>query len=343
MFASEIEMLAGATGDNSVGVSAMTLSGSKGIWLGSNKGIRLFSGTDTLNGESASNANIELVPTHLLLGVSNTNGGTAIKMDTEAITLAAGSNAVENIENNGISGVTGSLTGVQITKDFFGIAMNSSNVMNAIIMNSNGITLGSGVGAISDLGGDLTNATGSYVRISGKGITLNSSATLNVSTNNCIIDSTATGNQVLFRLGGNESPALQYTPNGGLAVTGQITATTLTLSGGATINGLTSIAGWTIGTNSLSSGAVSLNSSGDYSINCNDNFLVTPTGDVYLKSLKIRNAADTGYETVNFATAFNRAVTLWGEWGSVSNGDSESSAIFTVYAQFYKSTALETS
>jgi len=130
-------------------------------------------------------------------------------------------------------------------------------------MNNNGITIGSAVTGIIDLGGSLTGVSGgSYVRISGTGIILNSNANLTVSTNNVVIDSTATGSSTMFRLGGSSSPALLYTPSGGLSVTGALTATSLSVGSGNNMltyqNGVLTIkgnmtatsgtiGGWTIG------------------------------------------------------------------------------------------------
>ena len=379
MFASEIEMKAGAVSDSEIGVTAMTLSGQKGIWLGSNKEIRLFSGTATLDGKLASGANIALTPGYLLFGVSNGSDAGAIKITPSKLIIATGSgdNSVSAIETTGISGLSSSLTGIQLTNNSLGIAVSSNSVVNAIIMNENGITLGSGVAGtgVTSLGqANLANATGSYVRISGKGIKLNSSATLDVNTTNVVINSTATNDSTLFRLGPSDNAALLYTPSGGLTVKGKltastlnvgsgnnmltydgstltvkgaITATSLTLSSGATISGMTSIAGWSIDANKLYSKSgtsyVALDSgtaNQTYAIWCGNEtassapFRVTRTGDVYLNSLQVKNSSG-GYETVDFSRAFNAAVSLWGRWRS--GGASGDSATCDIYAQLYTS------
>lgn len=334
-------------------VSGIELNGTEGIKIGSSLGLLLYSGNSTVVGQATNEASVEITPTHILLGVANAanNNNTAIKMDDSQVIITAGA-SLSTVESSKITGVyvaNTKLTGIKITKDRFSMAILANNTLNAVIINSNGITLGSTVTGIEDLGGSLNNASGSYVRISGNGITLNSQANLIVDTTNVKINAKSSP---YFKVLKDNDNYIECTDSG-LTVKGALTATSLSVGSGnnmltynngtLTIKGNMSattgtIGGWTIGGSSLSSGNVSLNSSGTYSINCNDNFLVTPNGDVYLKSLKIRNAANTGYETVNFATAFNKAVSLWGEWSSASNNGNAS---FTVYAQFYKSTALQ--
>jgi hypothetical protein len=150
MYSNEIEMLAGVSTDNAIGASAVRISGQNGIWLGSSAGVTLYSGN--VSATNPTGASVELKYDHLLFGVSNSNSGTAIKLTSEAMTLAVGTSGISSIETNGISGVTGGSTGIRITKDFFGIASISNNVMNAIIMNGNGVTLGSGAGGVNSLG-----------------------------------------------------------------------------------------------------------------------------------------------------------------------------------------------
>lgn len=435
MFGNEIDMVSGTPGQGgSIGTSAVKISGQNGIWLGSTAGITLFSGSSDLDNPGGSN--VQLMPTYLLFGVSDGTNGTAVKLTKDYFVLGAGASATENIATGSITGITGGLTGLKITKDSFGLAMitsgSSGNVLNAVIMNNNGITLGSGVTGISDLGGSLTGASGSYVRISGTGIILSSNSDLYVNTNNVLIDTSATGTNPMFQLGN----ALSYSATNGLNVTGRITANELYImenntaqeatawvnakvtpeviwlkvkqrtssswsssdpnegvtslqlddngitiaSGGSfnvntgTININTSnlivnsaatgtnsifelrkanngsyttalkysiddglevsgkitstsgnIGGWSIGTNSLSSGNVTLASSGSYAIDCNGNFTVDSDGNVWLRSLYVSG------QYIDFTTAFNNAVSLWGTWSGTT---------FNVSAQFYGNSAL---
>jgi hypothetical protein len=86
-----------------------------------------------------------------LFGVSNTNSCTAVKLTSDALILATGTTGISNIAS-GISGVGGGGTGVRITNNSFGIATGSGNSINAVIMNSNGITIGSAVVGLGSLG-----------------------------------------------------------------------------------------------------------------------------------------------------------------------------------------------
>jgi hypothetical protein len=177
------------------------------------------------------------------------------------------------------------------------MAILANNTLNAVIINSNGITLGSTVTGIEDLGGSLNNASGSYVRISGNGITLNSQANLIVDTTNVKINAKSSP---YFKVSKDANNYIECTSSG-LTVKGDITANNLTLAGGATISGLTSIAGWSVGANRLYSGSgtsyVGLDSGTadeSYAIWCGGNsssnapFKVNRDGSVYLTKLVTR-------------------------------------------------------
>ena len=364
MAGSQINMLSG-TGSGVT--SAFQLKGN-GIWIGSTASVKLFSGNISNDG---SGSNIELNPNYLLLGVSRDNASTAVKITPDSFVVASGSVSATRISDgtddlNGI-GASAGIQGMKITKDFLGMAvvgtLNGNNVLNAFILNRNGLTLGCGVtrsyNSTMSLGdADLSNvAGGSYIRLSGNeillhggagitltsgaditmqagssisltsgntsviiagtGITLSSSATLSVSTENVVIDSTATGNNTLFRLGSESDYALLYTPNGGLQVKGNITA-----NGGE-------IGGWTITPTGLIKTGITLGST-SYAINAgNGQFTVDYSGNVTLKALWVDGQA------IDFTTAFNQAVSLWGQWSSQST--------FTAFARFYNNNALTAS
>jgi hypothetical protein len=85
------------------------------------------------------------------------------------------------------------------------------------------------------------------------------------------------------------------------------------------------IGGWSIGGTSLSSGNVTLASSGTYAINVNSNFMVDFDGKVWLKKLIVDG------QEVDFTTAFKNAVSLWAEWSGLN---------LKVYARFYNNAKL---
>jgi len=96
-------------GDNN-STNAITMDPENGVYIGSGKGIRLFSGTVGVTGEaitykesangkainSATGASVELNDQHLILGYMNTstNAGNAIELDKDKVVIASGSATV---------------------------------------------------------------------------------------------------------------------------------------------------------------------------------------------------------------------------------------------------------
>lgn len=194
IFGGQISLLTGSSKNQSV--SAIDLS-KNGIYIGSNAGIRLFSGTiynsetQQLNGTS-----IELLQEHLLIGASAGNNATAIKITPQMFIATSGTSTVtgvemtSNIETDGLTGVkasgsfANSLAGVKIASGFFGVVTNNSGNINAMIMNENGLTLAHNLTGIANAGSaSLAGASGSYVRLSGSGVTISAAAELNVYAN----------------------------------------------------------------------------------------------------------------------------------------------------------------
>lgn len=135
--------------------------------------------------------------------------------------------------------------------------------------------------------GDITIGAGSKLSVNG--------GTLEVKTDNVLIDTSATGANPTFRIGTSTQPQILYSPTGGLAVN-KITATDGT------------IGGWAIGATSLTSGSISLSSSGTYAINCADKFMVDFNGNVWIKALYV----DGHY--IDFTKAFEQAISVSLAW-----------------------------
>ena len=121
------------------------------------------------------------------------------------------------------------------------------------------------------------------------------SGTLYVSTDNVIINTAATTTNAILRIGSENDPAILYSLSNGLTIKGKITA----LAGGT-------IGGWNIGSTGLTSGNMGIYSSGTYSINSNNAFMVDFNGNVWLNSLKVWNGSS--YDTINLSGNFNEAV-----------------------------------
>lgn len=84
-------------------------------------------------------------------------------------------------------GTTYGLVGARFTKESIGLAVQSSNVITAMVMDKNGFTVGSGVNVASNdlrTASDSNTSQGSYTRISKEGIELGSFADLYINTNN---------------------------------------------------------------------------------------------------------------------------------------------------------------
>ena len=153
--------------------------------------------------------------------------------------------------------------------------------------------------------GNLTlNATGSININAGSSLSVTSGGTLSVNTTNVLIDTSATNGNPTFRIGTSAKPQILYSPTGGLAVN-KITATDGT------------IGGWTIDGSSLTSGNMKLSSTGTYAINCNDQFMVDFSGNVWIKALYV------GGQYIDFTKAFEQAISVSLAW----NGDGKTASV----------------
>ena len=169
---------------------------------GSNMSASRANAISVIQNNGPNGAQIELNEEHLILGYSNIQkkASTAIELTDEYVIIAAGSTQFGQVQDRSQLEVTGqassqnvnSLVGAMFTKESIGFATQTNNTINALIMNDNGLTLGSTNGGI-DLANSTTeqirahcNATSgeSYVRVSSDGIELGSSANLYVNTNN---------------------------------------------------------------------------------------------------------------------------------------------------------------
>lgn len=219
MAGSQITML---TGTDSEAVSAIKIDGrtvenggaAYGIWLGSDKGIRLFSGEPTIiNNQTTYGANVEINPSHIFFGMGNTSNtaATAVEMTDGYIIMSAGvagtSSAVSNVDNIASNGITlnGNLAGIEIKKDKIGLAIGSGDQRSAIIMNDSGLIIGNK----GSNNGQIVNpeANGTYVSISGAGIIIGSHGTFTATTDNFVVNPAPQDLENYFYVGdGGNSP-----------------------------------------------------------------------------------------------------------------------------------------
>lgn len=133
MAGSKITML---TGETDSAVNAIELDGEKGIWIGSEKKISLFSGSI-----SGTTANVEISPSHIIFGMNNFNtaDSSTIEINSNQILLMSGT----TFDSQGNIDITGTTTGVQITKDKIALAAGSGNSRSAVKLTGAGIEIGS--------------------------------------------------------------------------------------------------------------------------------------------------------------------------------------------------------
>lgn len=204
-------------------VSAVVIDKERGIYIGSNKKLTLFSGKttdkpiiDSTTGQQAVDeygnllwqsygANIELSPEQLLLGMSNfgNTGATAIAMTDTQIILAAGSafTTTNFKDNNNKITFTGKITentnlsGVQIKSDYIGMATVSENNRSIFALTPGRIKMGT----MSQTGSDSTkpeNFTGSFLWLDKEEIYIASGGHLTLNTNNIKLQSKNLNNKL---------------------------------------------------------------------------------------------------------------------------------------------------
>ena len=195
--ANNITLIASRGESNST--SAIEIDTSKGIYIGAGKGLTLFSGNVSVNNENAltyndgGGASIELNSEHLILGYANlsSDSSTVIEL-TDGRLIAAVGQHVDGLRNNNIT-LTNTVTGLKLTKDFFGIATGSEDQRAVITMSGSTIELGAGKNP---------KTAGTYVSIGSSGIEMGSLANLYVNMSNFKLQ-TNTGLGTRFAVGTN--------------------------------------------------------------------------------------------------------------------------------------------
>jgi len=142
MYGSTIEMAVGKTqGSSVVAVTALKLDADEGIWMGSSNKISLFAANNT-----GTNANVEISPEHIYLGMLNNNNANAVAMEItdEYLILAAG-NVVDILASSSVGiDVNGDIAGLEIRSNKIGMAIGAGASRSVMIMDAGGIIVGSG-------------------------------------------------------------------------------------------------------------------------------------------------------------------------------------------------------
>ena len=196
MFGSKITMLTG----NNKDITAIQMSGPEGLYLGSSQHIQFFSGGLNQNGTAAV---VDINPQHIIFGVNNqADSGSSVSITEDYVVIASGK-VINTATNNSkiITGVTGTNTGLigaKFTKNSIGMATLNNGIINALLINDGGITLGSGgIDLRQDTNSLRSILGGAYVRIAATGIDIGSSGYLYIDTTNFTINSNATNTPML--------------------------------------------------------------------------------------------------------------------------------------------------
>ena len=130
--------------DNS-DTSVVSINRDAGIFLGSNKALKMYSGNLVVNEggiiKSGTGSSVELAPTRILFGVSDPQGGTALEITSKRFIIGAASLVQSN--NEGDKGLIGSkyIAGVLIQKECIRLATQTNGKINYISMDEEGIKI----------------------------------------------------------------------------------------------------------------------------------------------------------------------------------------------------------
>ena len=259
-------------------VAVLELDNTKGIWLGSDKGIHIFSGATNASGQNESGADVVLNSDRLMLGVVNVAGNQGTVVDiTDEYFIVGSANNISDLQTDDIALSDNSgLTGLKITKDGFGFATGTGSNRSVVIIDDQGIMLGAGTTPVLD---------GSYIAIMPEIISIGTSSDLELFANNVRIQTNATAGNPVFAIGTNLS---ENNPTYYLRYD--------------TVNGFRT-GGWTVDSSKLYSSSVGLDSSDTYAIwagastGASAPFSVQRDGTVVLTDIKVKNDSGT-YTTI---------------------------------------------
>ena len=125
------------------------------------------------------------------MGVSSGSNTSAFEIQKDYLIMAVGTTSSDFSSSNVTVNSTGSLTGMKLTKESFGIAVGTNNNRTVILANGDGITVGTGNTPVT---------SDSYVTISGSGVDIGSLGNLYVNMNNFKLQ-TDTTNGTRFAVG----------------------------------------------------------------------------------------------------------------------------------------------
>lgn len=272
-------------------------------------------------------AGIEIRKDKIGLAVGSGNGRSAIIMNSSGMIIGTRENGNTPQANGSYVSISGA-----------GVVIGSKGTLTVNTTNFKVNPIAEGTNALFYVGTGGTQANDKYIKYSPtNGLEVKGSLTataLTVGSSSSTAMSYSSDNGLTIGSGTN---TLTYN-NNKLTVSGEITATTLNISQGATIGGLTQISGWQIGASKLYSGqgnnyvALSSESSGTYAIWCGNEtdssgkFRVTRSGSVYINQLMVKDTKNSnnqweinpsgthdaqGYTPIDFSNLnFKQAIAL---------------------------------
>ena len=218
------------------GTSAIQIDKDQGIWIGSGKGIDIYSSalssfdydaetgelkqsnnnfavitpaeTDPNTGEIITEAvydrtvdlatSVSIHSDRILMGVLGTSNATAVKI-TDTMMAIGSTDNILTLGDTTLPTYANNITGAIFQSDKIAFATGSGNTRNLISMSSEGLIIGAA-------NTNLSEETGSYVKISTSGIYIGSLANLTVNTNNLKLQTKASatdGTDTYFAIGTN--------------------------------------------------------------------------------------------------------------------------------------------
>ena len=171
--------------------STIKLDANDGIWIGSGKKISIFSGSNTTG------TNMELTPTHMIMGVTNNASSSVFELKPEYLIMGVGTTGSDFSSSNVAVAAASSITGMKLTKNSFGLSVGQDNARTVILANSEGLTIGTG---------NTPNTDGSYIKLTGSEMTIGSTSNLTFNTNNFKLQTNSGANGVgntIFAIGSN--------------------------------------------------------------------------------------------------------------------------------------------
>ena len=187
--------------------SAFKISKDDGIWIGSSQKINLSASSSKIEGSNGSDACFSLTPERILLGVTTSNSTSAVDIKSDSIIIGI-ANAVTGMENMKVT-LDGTASGVQIKKDYIGMAVGNADRRSIVSLEPTRIFIGiaSEVTTTMTDASQKTKTNGGYIEIVNSGVApsfeIGSTGKFAVLTPTFKIDNAATGTTNMLYLANN--------------------------------------------------------------------------------------------------------------------------------------------